>query len=248
MTRPLHFLNLQGASLLVTPYWAMAREGVLDAAAHHAITALTGPPGTGKTFLLDSVTPALDQPVLRIEPHDDPTMRSITIQMLEQLTGDEVRGSRHLNVRPLLECLRTPRVVMFDEAQRLNKRCLDHLRYLHDHADTRFTLVLAGGEGCWSVLCSEPQLKRRIWRPAFFKPLSGEEIQTLMPKFHPVWNTDPEVLDVINNSFGEGLLGNWASITKTATTSREDNDAPVTRTEIPVLLMRHGVELPSTWR
>jgi hypothetical protein len=242
---PPQFLGLRGASLLRTPFWVLGREGLLDAVRCRAITAVTGPRGTGKTFLLDSVEPECGLPVTRLEPHDGPTMLSITDQLLEALTGEIPRGTRHRKVRPLLDALRTPRVVMFDEAQRMNRGCLDHLRSLHDSRDTNFALVLAGGEGCWAVLGKEPQLRRRIWRPTFFKILSPEEIRTLLPRYHPIWDTDPHVLDLIDSHFSHGVLGNWAAITATATMCRANPTQPVTVDELPGLLLRHGIDPPS---
>ncbi len=236
-----HFLGIRGASLLRTPAWALGREGLMEAAQQRAITAVTGPPGTGKTFLLNTVEPELDLPVVRIEPHLRPSMLSITTQMLEAMTGDPGRGSRHTKIRPLVDALASPVVVMVDEAQRMNRECLDHLRYLHDHRDTDFALVLAGGQGCWEVLGREPQLRRRIWRPTFFRPLAPPEVVQLIPKFHAVWQTSTDVLERLNAEFAHGVLGNWAALTATATLTRPAPDSPVETGEVAGILVRHGV-------
>jgi AAA domain len=240
--KPAHFLGIRGASLLRTPAWALGREGLLEATQQRAITAVTGPPGTGKTFLLNTVEPELNLPVVRIEPHLRPSMLSITTQLLEVLTGDPGKGSRHAKIRPLVDALASPVVVMVDEAQRMNRECLDHLRYLHDHRDTDFALVLAGGQGCWEVLGREPQLKRRIWRPTFFGPLAPPEVMVLMPMFHPVWQTDAEVIETLNAEFAHGVLGNWAALTATATLSRVDAAAPVEVGDVAGILLRHGIQ------
>lgn len=238
-----HFLDLQGASVIRTPAFVVACEGLREAVEAFAISAIVGPPGVGKTFVLDTVEPELDLPVLRIEPELRPTMLSITTQLLELLTGDPGRGPVHRKLRPLIAALSRPRVIMVDEAQRMNRECLDHLRYLHDHRETNFALILAGGQGCWQVLGAEPQLRRRIWRPTFFEPLSVEEIVDLMPQFHPVWQTDPAVLQRIDGLFAGGILGNWAAITLSAVRSRPNGATrPVTADEVPGLLFRHGTQ------
>ncbi|MEV4420535.1 ATP-binding protein [Patulibacter sp. NPDC049589] len=241
-----HFLDLQGAALLRTPFWVIGRESLHQTVAHRAIGAITGPPGAGKTFLLDSVQPEFDLPVLRFEPGEDPTMLSITEQMLLELTGDAGgnRVSKHKKARPLIEALRTPRIVIVDEAQRMDRKCLDHLRFLYEHRESNFTLILAGGEDCWARIGAEPHLRRRIFRRTFFRYLNLDEVRTLLPKYHPVWKTEQDVIDVVDSHFAQGMIGNWASITVTATTTRKNTTAPVTMDEVPALLLWHGVDVP----
>lgn len=242
MTAQRHFLGLSRACVLRTPDWALGREGLLEATDARAITAIVGPPGTGKTFLLDTVEPEIQLSVVRLEPHLRPTMLSLTDQLLELLTGHAGKGSRHQKIRPLVQALGTPIALFVDEAQRMNTECLDHLRYLHDHRETDFALVLAGGEGCWEVLGKEPQLRRRIWRPTFFRPLVPEHIQQLMPKFHPVWQTEPRVIATLDAQFAHGVLGQWAALTATAERSRRDPASPVTMADVDGILLRHGAK------
>ncbi|WP_026912018.1 ATP-binding protein [Patulibacter minatonensis] len=243
-----HFLDLQGATLLRTPFWVIGRESLHQTVARQAICAITGPPGSGKTFLLDTVQPEFDRPVLRFEPEEDPTMLSITEQMLFELTGDEggKRASKHKKVRPLIEALRTPKIVIVDEAQRMDRRCLDHLRYLYEHRESDFCLILAGGEGCWARIGAEPHLRRRVYRHTAFRYLNLDEVRTLLPKYHAVWKTEQRVIDVIDSHFAQGMAGNWASITVTATTTRKENSKPVTMAEVPALLLWHGIDWPGT--
>ncbi|MFD3569396.1 AAA family ATPase [Streptomyces sp. NPDC058667] len=47
------------------------------------------------------------------------------------------------------------RLVVVDEAQRLNGDCIELLRHFHDHPKTRFALLYVGGYGCWEVLSKE---------------------------------------------------------------------------------------------
>ena len=42
-----------------------------------------------------------------------------------------------------------PRLMIVDKAQWLNRECIEYLRHLHDHPETRFALLLVGGDGCW---------------------------------------------------------------------------------------------------
>lgn len=65
----------------------------------------------------------------------------------------------------------TPRLVVVDEAQRLNGECIEMLRHLHDHPAARFALLYVGGDGCWEVLSREPMLRSRIFRRLPFTAL-----------------------------------------------------------------------------
>jgi len=238
-----HFLNLQGASVIRTPAFVVAREGLREAVEAFAISAIVGPPGVGKTFVLDTVEPELDLPVLRIEPELRPTMLSITTQLLELLTGEPGRGPVHRKLRPLVTALSRPQVIMVDEAQRMNRECLDHLRYLHDHRETNFALILAGGQGCWQVLGAEPQLRRRIWRPTFFEPLSAEEVVDLMPQFHPVWQTDTAVLQTYRRPlrrWGARQLGGDHALRSAISTRRSNPAGHSRRSTRPAVPARHA--------
>lgn len=246
MTHSTHFNDLRGANLLETPSWILGRQAIKEVAAKRSIASLTGEPGTGKSFCLASVAPELPLPVRRIEFDHRPTMRSVTVALLERLTKNTSSGSKRDLLTPLIECLATPVVLMVDEAQRLNRECLDHLRYLHDHRETSFALVLAGGQGCWEVLGREPQLRRRIWRPVFFTPLTADEVPRLVPAFHPVWKGfSKQAITTIDSEFAVGILGHWAAITDTMVDLRRDRKKLKEAELVEFALFKHGaVEAP----
>lgn len=238
----MHFNQLQGANLLETPSWVLGREAIKEVVAKRSIASLTGEPGTGKSFCLATVAPELDLRVRRIEFDHRPTMRSTTLALLAMLTGEKVAGSKRDLLSPLIERLAQPIVLMVDEAQRLNRECLDHLRYLHDHSDTSFALVLAGGQGCWDVLGREPQLRRRIWRPVFFQPLVAAEVLRFIPTFHSVWKGfSAEAIEVIDSEFASGILGHWAAITDTMVDLKRDRKSLSEAELVEFALFKHGL-------
>lgn len=213
-----HFRGLTGASHLNTPYWTLGREAILETVEDRSIGSITGPPGTGKTHLLNTVAPDIRVRVVRTEFGQRPTMRSVSRQLLDELTGEIPKGSTDALIPHLHKALRGPMALFVDEAQRLNRECIDHLRSLHDHTSTDFALVLAGGQGCWEVLGTEPQLRSRITRPFFVRPLAADQVRVFIPQLHAVWLHIPAAeLDRIDAEFAGGVLRNWAAITKTVT-------------------------------
>ena len=90
-----------------------------------------------------------------------PTMRLVADELLTALTGAAPPRSRNrfqLISRADRPAVRAARLVVIDEAQRLNGDCIELLRHLHDHPHTRFALLYVGGDGCWEVLSREPML------------------------------------------------------------------------------------------
>jgi predicted AAA+ superfamily ATPase len=128
-----------------------------------------------------------------------------------------------------------PAVGEVDEAQRLNRECIEFLRHLHDHPRTRFALVLVGGADAWAVLSREPMLRSRIYRRVSVTPLSSSEVCALMGSFHPIYaGADAELRLLIDDHYTHGNVRDWAAFTLTAArlcaeTGRERVDERVVR-------------------
>ena len=100
-----------------------------------------------------------------------------------------------------------PRLVIVDEAQWLNRDCIEYLRHLHDHPDTRFALLLVGGDGCWEVLSREPMLRSRIFRRVQFVPMTRATVLEVIPRYHPVYATTPaDVIAEIDDRYAHGTF------------------------------------------
>ncbi|WP_141278507.1 AAA family ATPase [Pseudonocardia hydrocarbonoxydans] len=129
---------------------------------------------------------------------------ALTAELLEELADHRGRDPRE-------------RLLVVDEAQQLNRECIEFLRYLHDHRLTRFALLLVGGDGAWKVLAKEPMLRSRIYRRVVFRALTGDQVCELIPRFHPVYaDAPPELLLFVDDHFAHGNLRDWAAFTATA--------------------------------
>lgn len=222
-----HHLELDGAATLPTEELGLVDQAVAALVARRAMGAVHGPAGLGKTFAVDQALARRRGEVAACEVSfpSRPTMRLVAATLLHELTGVVAQGrDRFVLTAQLLEELADrrgqdprERLIVVDEAQQLNRECIEFLRYLHDHRATRFGLLLVGGDGAWQVLAREPMLRSRIYRRVVFRELDAERVCALLPRFHPVYaGVDAELLLFIDDHFAHGNLREWASFTATA--------------------------------
>lgn len=223
---PTHFLGLQGASTLPTHQFQLTARIVDDLVAHAATGCVHGPAGAGKTFAVDAALERLrasgGHPVVTcsVSFPSKPTMLRVATELVTALTGTIPPPSRNRFqlISQLVGLLAAPaRLLVLDEAQRLTGECLELLRHLHDHHETRFALLYVGGDGCWEVLSREPMLRSRIFRRVNVTPLTGAQVCELMGGFHPIYaGVEAEVLLLVDDHFAHGNLRDWAAFTHTA--------------------------------
>lgn len=214
-----HFLDLDGARVLPTAGLQLVEQAVADVVATSAMGVVHGPAGLGKTFAVEQALAGARAVGCWSAFPSRPTMRLVAATLFEQLTGSPAgRGSRFVLMDQVIEELSARRrVVVVDEAQRLNTECIEFLRHLHDHPRTRFALLLVGGDTAWNVLSREPMLRSRVYRRVRFEALSPEQVCTLIGSFHPIYEgVDRELLLFIDDHFAHGNLRDWASFTQTA--------------------------------
>ncbi len=230
---PQHFVNLPGAATLPTRQYQLAGQIIDDLITELATGVVHGPAGTGKTY---AVQAALEQlrdaaapgppgspgqvSVCTLAFPSKPTMRLVADALLTALTGAApARGrNRFQLISALTDLLSGPRrLVVIDEAQRLNGDCIELIRHLHDHPHTRFALLYVGGDGCWEVLSREPMLASRVFRRLPFTRLDRPAVPALMRRYHPVYDgADEALLLEIEDAYGKGMLRNWAVFTHAA--------------------------------
>ena len=227
---PQHFVNLPGAATLPTRLYQLAGQIIDDLIAESATGVVHGPAGTGKTYAVEAALerlrdagpgPAGSQvSVCTLAFPSKPTMRLVADELLTALTGAAAPRSRNRFqlIAVLTGLLSGPRrLVVIDEAQRLNGDCIELLRHLHDHPHTRFALLYVGGDGCWEVLSREPMLASRVFRRLPFTRLDRPSVPALMRCYHPVYDgADEGLLLEIEDAYGKGMLRNWAVFTHAA--------------------------------
>jgi DNA transposition AAA+ family ATPase len=227
---PQHFAGLDDAATLATGQFQLTGRIVADLIGCCATGVVHGPAGTGKTYAVQAALETLARDgsagvqvtACTLAFPARPTMRLVADELLRAVTGSP--GPRSSNrfylIAALTELLAgPPRLVVIDEAQRLNGDCIELLRHLHDHPATRFALLYVGGDGCWEVLSREPMLRSRVFRRLPFAPLARTQIPGLIRGYHPIYHgAAEELLLDIDDTYAHGTLRDWAVFTHTAAT------------------------------
>jgi DNA transposition AAA+ family ATPase len=239
-----HFLQLDGATTIPTQQLLLTRRAVLDVSEARAMGAVHGDAGLGKTFAVEDAVASLDAPVVWTSFPGRPTMRLVATTLVGLLSGAPPpdRDRFYLTGMLLDELSHRRRLVVVDEAQRLNRECIEYFRHLHDHPRTSFGLLLVGGDGCWQVLSREPMLRSRIYRRVVFQPLSTRQVLEGIRTFHPIYKAvDDQLIVLIDDYFGHGNFRNWASFTRSAAAlCRRHRRATVDEEIARNVFARHG--------
>jgi DNA transposition AAA+ family ATPase len=215
-----HFLELAEAATIATEAYLLTRRTVADLYEAGAMGAVHGEAGTGKTFAVEeALTSSQHIDACWLSFPSRPTMRLVATTLLAALTRSASPDrDRFEATAQLIDVLsHGRRVIVIDEAQRLNRECIEFLRHLHDHPMTTFALVLVGGDGCWEVLSREPMLRSRIYRRVVFRSLSRRQVLAMIRQYHPLYREiADELVDFIDDHFAHGNFRNWAAFTRSA--------------------------------
>src|SRR6266849_6633861 len=148
---PQHFVNLPGAATLPTRQYQLAGQIIDDLITELATGVVHGPAGTGKTYAVQAALERLRDAapggpgspgqviVCTLAFPARPTMRLVADALLTALTGAAPPRSRNRFqlISALTDLLSGPRrLVVIDEAQRLNGDCIELIRHLHDPTRT----------------------------------------------------------------------------------------------------------------
>jgi DNA transposition AAA+ family ATPase len=124
----------------------LAKRAINDLVEFSAMGVIHGPAGTGKTFAWRTAVAELDLPVCAVQFPSRPSMLRIAQVLLRELSGQLPRGSRFTLSDALLDILSDrSRLLVIDEAQWLNRDCVEFIRHLHYDPKTQLGLALVGG-------------------------------------------------------------------------------------------------------
>jgi DNA transposition AAA+ family ATPase len=145
-------------------------------------------------------------------------MRLIATELLSSLSGArEDRDRFRLTRMVKAELAARPRLIVVDEAQNLNRECIEFLRHLGEDHERRCAILLVGGDGCWEVLSREPMLRSRVFRRVVFTPLHPDQVVGVMRRYHALYrDAEDDLISFVDGYCGHGNFRNWASFTLTA--------------------------------
>ena len=234
-----------GASTIKTKPFALAQRACDDIVRRRGMGVLYGDAGTGKSYAAQTWLErarAQTERVTRIELPSDPTPRYVASTLHRALTGDPGAGSLFAITDELLDLLAEPQMLILDEAQRLRYQAVEFLRHLYDAADTDIALMLVGGNGCWEVISRHPMLLSRVWRPVRFRALVPEEVDRIIPRYHPIYaDAHLDVIRLIDDEFAHGNLRDWSGFTATAAEICDEHDlSAITEQVVRSAFVLHG--------
>lgn len=216
---PRHFAHLESARTIRTKGFALTAQAVEEIWRRQAMGVIYGSAGLGKTFAVeDALSRQGDIEHYWFDFPERTTPKWLTIDLLYLLTGIEHEGEHRKLSRELLRVLaERSRFLVVDEAQRLNRTCVEYLRHLHDRTSSKFALLLVGGNGCWQTLSRHPMLSSRIWRRVEFEPMTTQTVLKVIPRFHPIYHdVEPELLVFVDDYLTHGNFRHWAGFTASA--------------------------------
>ncbi|WP_435220559.1 AAA family ATPase [Streptomyces sp. Tue6028] len=214
---PAHHLNLPGARTVITHAVRAAVHALDQALRQQSMMCLSADPGVGKTY------------TLHILGNQRPTLPTLHVLPRPQARPDDLRRSLYqaLNLpgNPPLDAgicddylrhslMQPARLLAVDEAHQLSASCIEYLRYLHDDPAVQVTILLLASQPRLKALRSQQTLVTRVTTWHYLAPLDAEEILTVLPTFHPLWQDVPDTtISRLDSLWAHGNFRRWAALT-----------------------------------
>ncbi|MFE5586387.1 AAA family ATPase [Kitasatospora sp. NPDC056531] len=212
-----HYMRLDGAHIVGTKALLRVKENIRSAIDTKAMICVYGEAGRGKSLAVNTSLRLLAPTIThRIQFRARPSTRDLRHELFYALRLPGTPPERPIEFDRVLRSAlaRTFRVLVCDEAQWLSKQCFEYLRYLWDDTDTDLAIVFTGGNGCYRVLQNEPMLESRIYAWQEIEPMPTDEVLTVIPAFHPIWEAaDPDLITLADTEAAHGNFRAWARIT-----------------------------------
>ncbi|WP_406409552.1 AAA family ATPase [Streptomyces sp. NBC_01643] len=192
-----------------------------------------GGAGFGKTLALNTCLRELEgsrgEEVCKVTFRARPTARAVRYELFTalDLAGEPPRHPGEFDRLLKTALAERPRTFLVDEAQWLNGEAFDYFRYLWDEPATQLAIIFVGGAGCHTVLRREPTLSSRVFICQQFARLTPQEVQQVIPLFHPVWaDADPADITFADSHATHSSFRAWAQLTAHIRTAPPASDAP----------------------
>jgi len=203
---PRHLAGLDAAAQTVRTSAFRKTQALAKAAADLGeIASFTGDPGLGKTFAVDYFVNNQPREWLWLDMPPRPQPKELLVRLMRELVGNvDSKLPAYDLADDLIDVLKaTPRIIVIDEAQNLDRKGLNQLRWLHDQrAD--WALFFVGGVGCNERLSASPELASRVGRKVRFTPLEGDELVAVLGEYHPLYaNAERALLERINKTYAK---------------------------------------------
>ncbi len=227
---PSHHLGLVGAKVVQTAQVLLSRRAIRDLLSARALGVMHGPAGSGKTFAAEFAVTEFRVERAWVQFPSRPTMLHVARRLYRELTGADPGRANRFELSEELITLLAGRewLLVVDEAQWLNRECIEYLRHLHDHPRTKFSLLLVGGDGCWRVLSREPMLRSRIYRRVRFAPMRPDTVLEVIPGYHSIYqHAGGELIAMVDDRYAHGCFREWASFTHSALALCREQNASV---------------------
>ncbi len=218
-----HWSGLSAVTEVDTPQFRHAQAQLRRVVEIGGIAAISGEPGSGKTFSVDYFlhhSPVMDgRELIWLDSPRKPTTKAITIMLAVALgLKPNPAHSEYLLVEELMPSLRESNaVIVVDEAQELPTDGLQQLRYFHDRCfptrtgePTGWPLILVGSTVDRKLNAAQ-ELASRVSAWVQFGRLEPRELLAGLRAWHPLLTEmDPKLLLAIDERQCRGNWRNWA--------------------------------------